>query len=66
MSKNFEEDFNLFIQNYYKLEQQKEIVDYLNQLNDEQRKVCLIAFNHLKSSFNIFKSNGFQKWKQKC
>lgn len=44
---------------------QKEIYEYLMHLmNDEQqKKAYAIAFEHLGSSFNIYKSNGFKEWK---
>jgi hypothetical protein len=48
----------------YPVDQQKEIIEYLQQLNNEKLKTCFIAFDHLKSSFNIIKSNGFQEWKK--
>jgi hypothetical protein len=46
-------------------ENKKEIYQYLNQLNEDDKKAYLIAFHHLGSSFNIYKSNGFKEWKQK-
>ena len=33
--------------------------EYLNQLNDFQKKAYLIAQDHLGTSFNIFKSVGY-------
>jgi hypothetical protein len=44
---------------------QKEIYEYLmNIMNDEQqKKAYIIAYEHLGSSFNIYKSNGFKEWK---
>jgi hypothetical protein len=35
---------------------------YLSQLDDKQKKAFEIAKNHLKTSFNIQKSNGFKIW----
>lgn len=49
----------------YNEEKQKEIYNYLNQLNILERKAYLIAFEHLGTSFNIHKSNGFKEWKNK-
>jgi hypothetical protein len=51
----------------YEYNKQKEIYQYLSQVGkDEQyKKAYLIAFNHLGSSFNIYKSNGFKEWKEK-
>jgi hypothetical protein len=48
----------------YSLEKQREIFDYLSELDDINKKGYNIAFEHLGSSFDICRSNGFQKWKQ--
>ena len=44
---------------------QKEIYDYLTEImkDEQQKKAYVIAFQHLGSSFNIYKSNGFKEWK---
>jgi len=44
---------------------QKEIYEYLTNLikDEQQKKAYAIAFEHLGSSFNIYKSNGFKEWK---
>jgi hypothetical protein len=42
----------------------KEEQEYLNSLNDKERKAFEIAKNHLGSSFHIIKSNGFIEWKK--
>jgi hypothetical protein len=34
----------------------------MDQLSDIERKACAIAKDHLGSSFNIVKSNGFNDW----
>lgn len=47
----------------YTTDKQKEIYNYLSQLDEQQKKAYLLAFNHLGSSFNICKSNGFKSWK---
>jgi hypothetical protein len=49
----------------YDDEKKKEIFEYLSQLknNEQQQKAYKIAFAHLGSSFNIYKSNGFKDWK---
>jgi len=47
----------------YPLEKQREIYEYLNQMDDHHKQAYLIAYNHLGSSFNIYKSNGFKEWK---
>lgn len=48
----------------YPEDQQKEILEYLEQLDDHHKKTYKIAYDHLGSSFNIYKSNGFKEWKQ--
>ena len=47
----------------YSIEQQKEIYEYLCSLDDLGKTAYFIAFDHLKSSFNIIRSNGFKEWK---
>jgi hypothetical protein len=47
----------------YDEEKQSEIFDYLNSLDEMQKKAYLIAKSHLGTSFNIYKSNGFKEWK---
>jgi hypothetical protein len=47
----------------HNIENQKHIYDYLSQLDEQQKKAYVIAYNHLGSSFNICKSNGFKSWK---
>lgn len=47
----------------YDEEKQREIFDYLNSLDEMQKKAYLIAKSHLGTSFNIYKSNGFKEWK---
>ena len=48
----------------YSLEKQKEIFEYLSEMNEIERKGYEIAFNHLESSFDIYRSNGFIDWKK--
>jgi hypothetical protein len=58
-------DLNLPIPNniYQKsIEIQKNIHDYLNSMNSIQKTAYLIAFEHLGSSYNILKSNGYNEW----
>lgn len=45
-------------------ENQKEIYEYLKHMNEIELKAYNIAMNHLGSSFNILKSNGFKEWKK--
>ena len=51
------------IKNYSK-EIQIEIFNYLNELDDNNKKAYEIAYDHLGSSFNILRSNGFKEWKK--
>jgi len=44
---------------------QKTIIQYLNQLSANEQTAYKIAKDHLGSSFNILRSNGFQDWKKK-
>jgi len=41
---------------------QQLVSEYMDQLSDIERKACAIAKDHLGSSFNIVKSNGFNDW----
>ena len=49
----------------YPKEKQEEIFNYLQQMDDHHRNAYLIAQNHLGTSFNIYKSNGYKEWKNK-
>ena len=49
----------------YPSEIQKEIFDYLEQMNKMERKAYIIAQQHLGTSFNIYRSNGFKEWRSK-
>lgn len=40
------------------------IIKYLNQLNEIEKKAYIIGKNHLGTSFNIIKSNGFINWQK--
>ena len=46
----------------YSKEKQQQIFNYLQEMDDHNRKGYLIAQNHLGTSFNIYKSNGFKEW----
>lgn len=48
----------------YETEMQTLLVEYLSQLNSIEKKAYMIAKDHLGSSFNIAKSNGFCNWKK--
>ena len=52
----------------YKLpvEKQAEIFKYLKSIDERDKKAYLIAINHLGTSFNICKSNGYKEWKKTC
>ena len=44
--------------------QESLIEQYISQLNNQEKIVLKIATEHLKSSFDIEKSIGFQNWKK--
>ena len=46
----------------YPIETRREIHEYLSGLDEIHIKGYDIAYNHLGSSFNIARSNGFKKW----
>lgn len=46
----------------YSVEKQREIFDYLNKLDEHHIIAYNIAFDHLGSSFDILRSNGFKEW----
>lgn len=48
----------------YSYDDQKETYEYLKQMDSIHIKSYLIAKEHLGSSFNIYKSNGFKEWKK--
>jgi hypothetical protein len=54
----FEPQFEEVIQNTPN-EWRETIKSYFKSMSDMQKKTFLIAKNHLGTSFNIFKSNGF-------
>jgi len=67
-SNNIFKEFDIPISNIvssYDNNKQKEIYDYLCHLtnNEQHKKAYVIAFEHLGSSFNIYRSNGFKEWK---
>jgi len=47
----------------YTTEKQREIYNYLQTMDEQDKKAYRIAFNHLGSSFDICRSVGFLKWK---
>ena len=46
----------------FSTEKQKEIYEYLKQLNEKDMIAYKIALDHLGTSFNIVRSNGFTEW----
>lgn len=48
----------------YSIEKQREIFEYLHEMDELNKNGYKIAFNHLESSFDISRSNGFKEWKQ--
>jgi len=64
---NFDQ-LNLKISDFtksYPIDIQKEIFEYLSELDDIHRKGYQIAYDHLGTSFNITRSNGFKSWQNK-
>ena len=49
----------------YPIELKREIFNYLSEMDEHNKKAYEIAVDHLGSSFNIYRSNGFKEWKQK-
>ncbi len=47
----------------YPNELQKDIYEYISNMDDIHRKAYIIAYEHLGTSFNIARSNGFKSWK---
>jgi competence protein ComGC len=41
---------------------QDSVYHYLQQMDEKQKKAYLIAKEHLGTSFNILKSNGYKEW----
>jgi hypothetical protein len=46
----------------YTPSQQQLIYNYLEQLDDTHKQTYLIAIEHLGTSFNVIKSNGYKEW----
>ena len=60
-----ERELNLELPNNfenYDTETQSSIIEYITQLSDLEKKAYKIAYNHLGSSFNVVKSNGYNDW----
>jgi hypothetical protein len=50
----------------YPDEKKREIFEYLKDMSELEKEGYKIAFNHLESSFDIYRSNGFKHWKGKA
>jgi hypothetical protein len=49
----------------YSIEKQRETFEYLKSMDTCHKQAYLIANDHLGTSFNVYKSNGFKEWKNK-
>ena len=47
------------------VETQEKIFNYLSQLSSKEKKVFVIAHQHLGTSFDILRSNGYDAWVKK-
>ena len=54
------------IDNDSEIEADENSFNYLNDMTDLEKVGYKIAFNHLESSFDIYRSNGFKHWKGKA
>lgn len=43
----------------------EQLEKYINEFEEKEKKALKIAQEHLATSFNIVKSNGFNEWKKK-
>jgi hypothetical protein len=60
--------YNLPIpENIFKTDEktQNEVYLYFEQMDNNDRIAYKIAYEHLGTSFNILRSNGFKEWKAK-
>lgn len=46
----------------YSIDKQQQIFEYLSEMDIYDRKAYDIAYEHLGTSFNIARTNGFKKW----
>ena len=46
-------------------EHNDKIVAYINQLTETEKQTYMIAYQHLGTSFNILKSNGYNNYIKK-
>lgn len=63
---NMETQNSIKISQFHKIskETEIEIIEYLKTLDEKELKGYNIALDHLGSSFQIEKSNGFIQWKK--
>ena len=47
-----------------KVKEEELLEKYMSQLDDLQKQACSIAKEHLETSFDIVKSNGYKQWLQ--
>jgi hypothetical protein len=48
----------------YSEQQLRDIIEYLNEMSEDEKIAYKIAFQHLGTSFNVYRSNGFINWKK--
>jgi len=53
-----------FVVKSYSIETQREIFQYLSEMTETERIGYQIAFDHLGTSFDICRSNGYTSWKK--
>ena len=46
----------------YEENEKANIYEYLSKLDEHQKNIYKIAHQHLETSFNVVKSNGYLKW----
>ena len=60
---NLSKNMNMTSESLSKLSEKQTVIQhYLDSMNEREKKAYLIALNHLGTSFNIYKSNGFKEW----
>lgn len=47
-------------------EHNDKIIAYINQLTETEKRTYMIAYQHLGTSFNILKSNGYNEYMKKA
>ena len=59
--KNMENVFQEMVQRV-PVEEQPDVNLYLSTLDKVNQQACIIAYQHLESSFDILRSNGYKQW----